>query len=51
MKEVGVSVDKDNLKTMISQIGDKKVHEHIAEGRTKLAAVSAAPASGKSRIQ
>ena len=45
MKEVGVAVDKDNLKTMIAQIGDKKVHEHIAEGRTKMASVSAAPAA------
>eukprot|EP00352_Strombidinopsis_acuminata_P000640 CAMPEP_0176346194 /NCGR_PEP_ID=MMETSP0126-20121128/6048_1 /TAXON_ID=141414 ORGANISM="Strombidinopsis acuminatum, Strain SPMC142" /NCGR_SAMPLE_ID=MMETSP0126 /ASSEMBLY_ACC=CAM_ASM_000229 /LENGTH=69 /DNA_ID=CAMNT_0017693595 /DNA_START=231 /DNA_END=440 /DNA_ORIENTATION=- len=29
---------------MIAQIGDKKVHEHITEGREKMVSVSAAPA-------
>ena len=49
MKEVGVASDAENLKTMIKQIGDKSVHEHIAEGRTKMAAVAVA-SSGKSQL-
>mmetsp|Transcript_31911 Transcript_31911/g.23073 ORF Transcript_31911/g.23073 Transcript_31911/m.23073 type:complete len:85 (+) Transcript_31911:79-333(+) len=48
MKEVGVASDAENLKTMIKQIGDKSVQEHIVDGRTKMAAVavaSSAPAA------
>ena len=49
MKEVGVASDAENLKTMIKQIGDKSVQEHIVDGRTKMAAVAVA-SSGKSQL-
>ena len=48
MKEVGVASEAENLKTMIKQIGDKSVQEHIVDGRTKMAAV--AVAAGKSQL-
>merc|ERR1719163_2285540 len=52
LKECGVSCDKDNLKTMIAQVGGASVQEHIAKGQTKMASVggggaaAAAPSGG-----
>jgi len=47
LKDSGVSADKENLKIMIEKLEGKKIHEIIAEGYGKFAAVSAGGASGK----
>ncbi|EDQ89386.1 uncharacterized protein MONBRDRAFT_37099 [Monosiga brevicollis MX1] len=48
-ESVGVSVDDEQLNTVISQLADKELEELIAEGQEKLASVpsggAAAPAA------